>query len=176
MVEALHRHTRLLKEYRRRAFDDLNRDYWGEVAAKLRLLLLPGPDDGLKMQNKPLLRLLQESSGLSRQLDVDVFGGTTLDDFLSERGLAISTGEEERFARISNAELINAWATQHGAAHEDWAFTAAFAGLHPRGDGETDGLAVAASQLSLIAEATIQACETLLERIGGKGISDGAPR
>src|SRR5262245_60695277 len=38
LVESLRRHVRLLREYDKRAFDDGNDDYLGEIAATLRLL------------------------------------------------------------------------------------------------------------------------------------------
>jgi hypothetical protein len=66
MVEALRRHTRILRVLMTRAFDDQDRDFYGEVAGKLRLLLLP------LGRNKPLLRRLLAAYG--KRLDVHVLG------------------------------------------------------------------------------------------------------
>jgi hypothetical protein len=60
LVQTLRRHVELLRDCGKRAFEDENPDYLGEVAGKLRLLVL---DRG---SNKPLLL------GLMREFDVDI--------------------------------------------------------------------------------------------------------
>jgi hypothetical protein len=153
MLEALRRHTKLLRAYKQAAFTEgEDRDYWGEVAAKLRLLLLKVG------RNEPLLtRLLELYRPGAR---VFVVSGVPLSDFLKQSGLALQIGEE--FIALTNAELINTWATKHGAAHEDWALTEAFDLIRSRTSDVADTFRLAAHRLALITEAVLEASEQLL--------------
>ena len=66
LIEALQRHTRLLRKIAQHAFQDQDDDYFGEVAGKLRLLVHE------RGSNKPLLLGLMDEFGL------DVLISTTL--------------------------------------------------------------------------------------------------
>jgi hypothetical protein len=155
MAEALRRHTRILRSLMKRAFEDHDRDFYGEVAGKLRLLLLS------LGRNKPLLLRLLEAHG--KGLDVHVLG-IPLAEFLDQSGLAVRR-PDGTFVTLTNAQLINIWASQHGSAHEDWSLSEAFSLL--RSGGTTvDLLQVAAAQLAVIGKATLKAAEDLLTEIG----------
>jgi hypothetical protein len=66
---------------------------------------------------------------------------------------------------LTNAQLINTWATQHGSAHEDWSLSEAFSLLRSEG-ASVDLVRVAAAQLAVIGEATLKAADDLLTEIG----------
>jgi hypothetical protein len=163
MLEALRRRIKLRRVYRRLAFDEGDRDYWVEIAGKLRLLLLPVGS------NKPLLTLLLEE--YQPGAEVFVLSGVSLSEFLNQSGLAVSNRKGTSEPCLTNADLINVWATQHGAAHEDWTLTESFDLLRPRTPDETDLLRVAASHLALITDAALEAAEQLFAR--RKGGVDG---
>jgi hypothetical protein len=77
MIEALRRHIRLLKAYKKRAFDDGDPDYYGEIAAKLRLLLLSNGS------NQPLLTLILGRFQTNVKIYVEVLSDRIpLDEFL----------------------------------------------------------------------------------------------
>lgn len=157
LVEALRRHVKLLRDYRKRAFDEADRDYWGEVAGKLRLLLLPFG------RNKPLLLLLLEKYGIDPH-EIRIMGSIALPEFLNQSGLAVKNAEGH-FLPLTNAELINIWATQHGAAHEDWSLTEPF-DLLRSSTSQVDFMRVAAASMALIADAAIEAAERVFEIAG----------
>jgi hypothetical protein len=114
LVHALRGHIRLLSDYNIRARPSRVTDqaYLGEVAAKLRLLT------SRRGRNKPLLLRLMEVFGvdtveLREHLDSPAYGAST------------SRGSVGR----TNADVIEAWAAQHGAAHEDWDVSEEFSGM-----------------------------------------------
>jgi hypothetical protein len=123
LIQALHRHVRLLRKYAKQAFEEGDIDYLGEVAGKLRILVL---DRG---RNRPLLLNLMDEFGVS--IDVALNDLTTglrmlpLEDYLDSTAFGGLTSEG--YARMSHADVIAAWSQQTGAGHEDWAFEEPFA-------------------------------------------------
>lgn len=115
MVDALVKHTRLLQDYSDRAFGQHDRHYLGEVAAKLRLLVVE------TRQNAPLLLRVMKEHGL----DFGVRVGEPMKEIPIEQFLDSWAGsvrlEDGNFAVFSHRDLIRSWAEQIGAAHEDWA-------------------------------------------------------
>ena len=105
MVEALARQIRLLESHLSSAQG--NADFWGEVASKLRLLVI---DRG---SNKALLRHVAEAYAHRLSLQPRV-GPRTLDELLASPMLR--HGEKS----ITFADLIHSWAEQQGGAHKDW--------------------------------------------------------
>jgi hypothetical protein len=74
LFDALQRHVRLLRTYAERAFVGGDADYLGEVAGKLRVLVL---DRG---RNKPLLLKLMEECDVGFEVALnDLTGATALD-------------------------------------------------------------------------------------------------
>lgn len=121
-VGALRRHVELLREYARRAFEAGDPAFLGEVAGKLRLLVL-----GTGTQRPLLLHLLDEF-----EMDIEVsvrppFGPSTLclDDYLDS--LAFAGQTSAGYVRLSHSDVIAAGAQQAGAAHEDWELEEPFA-------------------------------------------------
>ena len=125
IVEALQRHVRLLKDYAVKAFRDVKPDYFGEVAAKLRLLCYEGG------MNKPLLLHLMDTfesdirltlGGPPTQTELGHPGPgdqITLREYLTLEAAGVQT-PSKGFVMLTKKELISNWANQHGAAHEDW--------------------------------------------------------
>jgi hypothetical protein len=105
MAEALARQIRLLESHLASAHQ--NSDFWGEVASKLRLLVI---DSG---SHKALLRRVADAYAdrLSFQPKT---GPRTLDELLASPMLR--HGEKS----ITFADLIRPWAEQEGGAYEDW--------------------------------------------------------
>jgi hypothetical protein len=109
MVEALARQVRLLDAYVKRAQSDP--DYWGEVASKLRLLII----ERARNNRALLLRVADEYDARLRFGSSRPDGGPlTWDEFLDRQML----GQGER--SITFREVICRWAEQMGGAHEDW--------------------------------------------------------
>ena len=125
LVETLRRHVRLLTEFCVRAFEQGEHDYFGEIAAKLRLLVY---EHG---RNRPLLLALMDEF----ELDIPItLGGppierlpgkpgsgdqVSLREFLELDAYGVRT-EHRGFVMLTKKQLISVWAQQHGAAHEDW--------------------------------------------------------
>lgn len=125
MVESLRRHVRLLEEYAEQAFHQGNSDFAGEIAGKLRLLVVKF------RSNEPLLLRLMEaySSDIRVTLapspikyppeDEWMAKPMTIEQYLGLHAVTIRipTGE---LVSLTNTQLIRAWAEQSGSAHEDW--------------------------------------------------------
>jgi hypothetical protein len=145
LIEALERHLRLLREYASKAFQEGNFDFGGEVAGKLRLLVIQFKS------NRPLLLDLMAQTGISPTITL---GGPPIkrapgtpvpgDEISLEQylklgaiGIRVPSGE---FAMLNKAQFIRAWAEQSGSSHEDWsldpclgailAFPVQIGGLH----------------------------------------------
>lgn len=116
MIDALAKHTRLLQDYSDRAFRQHDPSYLGEVAAKLRLLVVE------TRQNAPLLVRVMKAHGL----EIGVLVGAAPPKEIPIEQLLDSWAGSVRlddgsFANFSHRDLIRSWAEQMGAAHEDWA-------------------------------------------------------
>jgi len=112
--EALLEHIGLLREYGQRAFEEGDRRYLGEVAAKLRLLCYR------KGRNRPLLLDMMARYDSKVQVVSSFPPGKTrpLEEYLGELSMAIP-GPNGKVI-ITNRDLVGLWAQQRGAAHEDW--------------------------------------------------------
>jgi hypothetical protein len=111
-VQALVRHLRLLDDYCKWGIDELDYDYLGEIAAKIRLLVWEGRN------NRPLLLDLMRRFENEITWAPDQWNDKQLTQFMGEMAywLELPSGEAQW---VSNLELIRTWAEQHGAAHED---------------------------------------------------------
>jgi hypothetical protein len=105
MVEALGRQIRLLESHLVSARE--NSDFWGEVACKLRLLVID------RDSNKALLRRVADAYAGRLSLQPKR-GPRTLDELMASPMLR--HGEKS----ITFADLIRRWAQQQGGANEDW--------------------------------------------------------
>jgi hypothetical protein len=133
LIEALQRHTRLLREFARHAFQGQDNDYLGEVAGKLRLLVHERKDI------KPLLLGLMDEFGLDVPIMLDGppisrppghsgpwYGDQiSLRDYLDLTAYGIRTSSQG-FVELTKKKLIATWAEKHGSAHEDWTLTEEF--------------------------------------------------
>ena len=128
LVEALQRQVKLLREFSKRAFAEGDLDYCGEVANKLRLLVIQSKS------NVPLLLRLMEEFGIQPPVrlsgpPVEVPPGHPKpgDEIPLGRYLELPSGmvrvPSGELAEMSKLEFIKGWAEQHGGAHEDWAQT-----------------------------------------------------
>ena len=123
-IGALRSHIRLLRHYRKCAFEEGDYDYLGEIACKLRLLT--GTDGG-----RPLLLDLIARRGFDDSFPVEILfrilpgerpkGDPTLRKYLTQYSAmeGIVAGARPPRWRKTNAELISEWANKRGAAHED---------------------------------------------------------
>jgi hypothetical protein len=124
LVDALARHTSLLRDYCARAFDDGDDRYLGEVAGKLRVLAYAS-----KM-NEPLLLNLSDHYGADTTFVLDgppqvevmpgVHGGDAIElrDYLGVLAFYTTTESGEPL-QLLNKDVVSLWAQQSGAAHED---------------------------------------------------------
>lgn len=125
MIHRLETQLELLRQYSEQAFGRKRGEYYGEVATKLRILLVRS------RHNTPLL--LEIADRLKVPLEVTLQGPpvqppndepgrgetVTLDRFFDLSAMHISTSGG--LVGISKREMIRAWCEQLGGAHEDWA-------------------------------------------------------
>lgn len=126
MVDMLRRHRKLLVEYGDKAFNHREEDYLGEVATKLRLLVVP------KRSNVPLLVRLMSECQLDDRFVLGDMGPpaalrpagrlpgdiVTLKEFLDLPAFRADTSVGP--VTLTKRQLIEVLAEKHGAAHEDW--------------------------------------------------------
>jgi hypothetical protein len=144
-INALKSHLRLLRHYRKCAFEDGDSDYLGEIACKLRLLT--GTEGG-----RPLLLDLMDRRRFDDRLPAEPLfrlipgerpkGDPTLRKYLTQYSAieGITLGERPPHWRKTHADLISEWANKMGAAHEDptppdWLDSA----FHTAGEGSLSG-------------------------------------
>lgn len=125
MIHRLETQLELLHQYSEQAFGRGRAEYYGEVATKLRILLVRS------RTNKPLL--LEIADRVKVPLNVTLGGPpveppkgepgpgetVTLDRFFNLSAMHIRTSGG--LVGISKREMICAWCEQLGGAHEDWA-------------------------------------------------------
>jgi hypothetical protein len=123
LLRALEQHTRLLRDYANRAFNEGDDAYLGEVAGKLRVLVY---EEG---RNRPLLLALMDTLRIDVPIVLDGPGGPfppiTLREYLDGTAFAIRISSGELVDR-SYKQVIGLWAQQHGASHEDWTLSEEF--------------------------------------------------
>ena len=107
--------------------------YLGEIAAKMRLLVITKPKP-----NKQVGLLVRLAKLLDSELEITLGGApgwkdmqdrtagdvVTLDEWLASFALQVETSEGPR--QLTTGELVCVWAEQYGAAHEDWTIDEAF--------------------------------------------------
>jgi hypothetical protein len=130
MAQALVRHVRLLRDYSDKCFNEGNTSYAGEIAGKLRLLVVEF------RSNTPLLITIMRKLGSDVRITLSgppvlkkpgEFGPgdqVTLEQFLSldAYGTTLADGS---FVRLTKTQLIRSWAEQIGSDHEDWSISPA---------------------------------------------------
>jgi len=160
MVEALGRQVRLLEVYALKARSDS--DYLGEVALKLRILLLDS-----RKKKALLLRVAQS-------YDADlVFGATP--EGTSKRwrdvldGPIISVGG----AAITLKEFILAWTAQVRRVYDDWALDQAL--LRSLTNLRINGVSVAQSNVHAITRKVLAMARDLLDQVEALERLDSPP-
>jgi hypothetical protein len=165
-LDALTSHVRLLRDFATKAFEERNADYFGDVAAKLRLLV---GEQG----NQPLLLNLMDEMG---EVPTITLGGPpiqrspgqpgpgdqlTLREYLDLDAVTLSVPGRGLIS-FTKRQLIVAWAQQVGGAHEDRAIDeelaqALYGGL------EIGGLPAAAAELAVTTRAVLFIADAFLE-------------
>ncbi|MGD0167764.1 MAG: hypothetical protein ABSC51_10850 [Gaiellaceae bacterium] len=167
-LDALETHVRLLRSYARLAFQEGDSDYFGEVAAKLRLLV---GEHG----NKPLLLDLIDEMG--QVVDVTLGGPPiqpppgrpgpgdqiTLREYLHLEAIFLRV-PSRGMVSITKAQLIEAWAQQVGGAHEDRAIDeelayALFGGIY------IGGLPASAAELNVATNTVLHVADRFLAAV-----------
>jgi hypothetical protein len=151
MVSALARQTRLLETYVIKAQADS--DYIGEIAAKLRLLLIES------RSNKALLFRVAEAFHPRVEYDPrpDYDHPRTWPELLG--GPMFTFGDRS----ISFREVICRFAEQMGGVHEDWSVDDML--LKTQTDAHVNGVSLAQNNLTSIAIKAIANAKELLHRI-----------
>jgi hypothetical protein len=150
MVEALARQVRLLEVYALKARSD--GDYLGEVALKLRMLLLDS-----RKRKALLLRVAQ-----LYEADL-VFGATpdgrprTWRDVLDSPMITVGG------VTMTFKEFIRAWAAQVGRASEDWALDQVL--VRALTNLRVNGLSVAQSSVQAITRKVLETARELLDQV-----------
>jgi hypothetical protein len=129
LVEQLRAHVSLLPDYVPRA-EEGDRRYLGEIAGKLRLLVLD------KGANKASLLRIADRAHVDLRIHLDrppvrdpaipADNIVTLRQYLDLLAVALRVTPESDLEQLTNAEFIALWAQQHGAAHEDWSLDERF--------------------------------------------------
>ncbi len=123
LLHTLIRHLSLLEDFAQRAFGEGDDRYYGEIAGKLRVLVVR------TRTNKPLLLdlMVKYESTVKVTLDRPVGPkAVSLEDYLAEVCFMQHTPSGER-AIFTRSKFIASWAQQFGASHEDWEHTEDFA-------------------------------------------------
>ncbi|KKU48518.1 hypothetical protein A3H10_02315 [Candidatus Uhrbacteria bacterium RIFCSPLOWO2_12_FULL_46_10] len=107
LVTSLERHLRLLVDYHKKAFEENNKDYCGEIAGKLRLLVIESNNP--RSDHKPLLLELIKKYGSREVLE-------SLKNKINNNQLSFITSTGKH---LTLKQLIWNWANQAGAGHED---------------------------------------------------------
>lgn len=150
MVQALARHTRLLRAYAELALS--NEDYLGEIAGKLRLLIVE------TKQNTPLL--LAVANEFAIDLKPSASTALTYSEFLDSMAFAYNLDSPD-FVTVSYRDLIRSWAEQQGAPHEDWDVDEPLAALFSM-KGKIDGRSPFANNLIFLARMVVKDAEATL--------------
>ena len=172
MLQSLQIQTDLLKDYYNKAFVEGKTQYLGEIAGKLRILVIKGDS------NKPLLLELMNKFGDEFQFSLNGPPGKSLtsnyksgdkisiEEFLN---LEAHFNDEAKKRKTSGIEiitkrqLIKQWSQQMGSAHQDWAIDKDFHKfLKPR--FYVHGIPVHALELKATAKIILDICEEFLSK------------
>lgn len=116
LITALEKHLGLLNEYYDRAFNKGEKDFYGEIACKIRLLAIKTGS------NIPLLIKLQNVTGKNIKYPFDKPWGKnelTLCEYMNSFGCAIRNSNDELVA-FSKKDVLAIYSQQVGGCHEDW--------------------------------------------------------
>ena len=166
MGARLRGHVRLLEQHAQKAFREGDSDYLGEIAAKLRVLVIRS------RSNKPLLIRLMEEIGEVKlppwdgpplQYGPQAGDELSLDEYLqlTAIGVRVPSGE---FVMLKKNDFIKAWAEKTGGSHEDWVISeelriALSAGVY------IGGLQAAAAELHVTTNTVLNVAKRFLASI-----------
>jgi hypothetical protein len=172
MVDALRRHVKLLHEYCSKAFVDNDGDYYGEIAAKLRLLVVKAG------ANTPLLIRLERETDIDPEItlvgaripmekDGEILAGKKLSvqEYMDLDAIGIRT-PSGNFETLTKKELVLMWAQQTGAAHEDWTMSEALREMLKMRIF-IGGMQGAVSELQAICKAVLDVADRFLAELDG---------
>jgi hypothetical protein len=166
MVARLRAHVRLLEQYAEKAFREENSDYLGEIAGKLRVLVIRSPS------NKPLLIRLMEEVGEVKPPPWDgppLQEGPQAGDELSldkhlqldAVGVRVPSGE---FVMLKKNDFIKIWAEKTGGSHEDWVISEELR-MALSGGSYIGGLQAAAAELQVTTNTVLNVAKRFLASI-----------
>jgi hypothetical protein len=174
----------LLRRYGEHAFESRDEDYIGEVAGKLRLLVLA------KQQNVPLLIKLMNDCGIEAPFTLAIDEGSpppppywrkryepgdtvSLPEFLDLPALSVTTSSG--IVTLSKQQLIEVVSQKHGAAHEDWEHPE-YLTLIRESEFRIKGYAPLAAALRPITTAVLTTAEHVLPRLTPDVIAEAERR
>lgn len=163
MVEALSRNVRLIDAYVDKAMTD--DDYLGEIAAKLRVLIVDIPRN---RKHTPLL--LGVANAYKSTLGINPINGDnraafTWTQFLDSMAMHTSKPGNEPHT-LTYRDFIRGWAEQAGGAHEDWEIDSALLEMIQFGARVGDrGFPIAKNNLLAIAKNVSQSAKVLLSNV-----------
>lgn len=105
----------LLEEYHKKAFEEGDANYYGEVAGKLRLLIYRS------RTCHPLLLDLMEKFSITIRLDLIAPGNRSadIDEYFNSPCGAFRSERTNQLVEISRIGVVRTWAQQIGSSHED---------------------------------------------------------
>ena len=164
LVQALGRHLRLLHEHARKAFQEGDFDYGGEVAGKLRLLVTKS------RSNRPLLLDLMAKTGIDPLITLagppikpppgEPRPGDkiSLSQYLQLGAIGVSVPSGE-FVMLNKTQFICAWAQQTGSSHEDWSLEPALEVILHKTPVYVGGLQAAFAELGITTKVVLQVAD-----------------
>lgn len=172
MLKTLQSQTDLLKDYCHKAFVEKKTNYLGEIAGKLRLLVI---DEG---KNKPLLlKLMNEFDdeilftlngppGKSHTGKYKIGDEISIQEFLNIESHINDEAKKRKTTGIeiiTKRDLIKRWSQQLGSAHQDWAVDE---DLHKflKPEFYFGGIPLQGLELKVTAKTILDVCEQFLSK------------
>lgn len=165
MLGALCKHLDLLAEFSERCFDKGETHLLGEVAGKLRLLLLENAT------NKPLLLGLMDKFGSKAIVKFDKpwnQGTKTLREYRDDLCFVMKLPSGHQ-AKLSNLQVVRLIAEQHGSAHEDWDHDEVLATVRQSGPFVGDQ-PIFVPMIRAIARTTVSVAGVFIHELQQKGL------
>ena len=179
MLEQLDRQLSLLEQYSRFAFEEGRTEYYPEIAAKLRILIVRS------RQNAPLLfrvaealqvvpRVTLNPSLIPRREEDTRPREITLDEFFDLHAMTLGTSDGP--VSMTKRQLIRAWCEQLGGVHEDWEVDEALIRA-VRMPAFVMGMQMSALELRSYGQVVLEHGDALLDRAsaGGEGPALSGP-
>ncbi|MDH3340386.1 MAG: hypothetical protein OEL84_03765 [Nitrosopumilus sp.] len=183
MLRSLQIQTDLLKDYYNKAFAEGKTQYLGEIAGKLRILVIKGDS------NKPLLLELMNKFEDEFQFSLNGPPGKSLannyrngdkvsiEEFLNLESHFIDEAKKRKTTGpeiITKRQLIKQWSQQMGSAHQDWAIDKDFHKfLKPR--FYAHGIPLHALELKATAKIILDICEKFLSKHKNELLDESYP-